>query len=291
MRFVLAACVLLALAAPARAAAPVAIVAAENFYGDVARQIGGAEVHVTSILSNPDQDPHMFEASPAVGRALAGARIVVQNGIDYDPWMAKLLAATRGRDRTVITVAALTGHRTGDNPHVWYDLPTMRAYAIALTAALESADPGHAAQFRQRLADFDASLAPIEANIAALKSRLAGTQVTATEPVFGYMFAALGMRVRDMPFQMAVMNDTEPGAADVAAMETDLKTRTVKLLIYNAQATDPMAMRMEKLARAAGVPVVGAMETEPPGKTWQQWMTDELAAVARALPAPPTLPQ
>ena len=281
---VLAFSALLAVAAPSRAAAPIAIVAAENVYGDVARQIGGAAVQVTSILNSPDQDPHMFEASPAVGRALAGARIAVQNGIDYDPWMAKLLAATRGQGRAVITVAALTGHKAGDNPHVWYDIATMRAYAAALAAALERADPAQAAQFRARRAAFDASLRPIESQIAALRARLAGTKVTATEPVFGYMFAALGMPVRNMAFQMAVMNNTEPGMADVAAMEGDLKTHAVRLLIYNAQASDPIAMRMERLAREAGVPIVGAMETEPPGKIWQQWMTDELDAVARALP-------
>jgi len=280
----LLACTLLALAPAARAAAPVAVVAAENFYGDVAQQIGGAAVRVTSILSNPDEDPHLFEASPAVGRALAGARIVVESGIDYDPWMEKLLAATGGKDRTVITVAALTGHKSGDNPHVWYDVATMRAYADALTEALAKADPTHGAHYRKQLALFTASLRPIESKIADLKARLAGTPVTATEPVFGYMFDALGMQVRNMPFQMAVMNNTEPGAGDVAAMESDLKTHTVKLLVYNSQASDPVAERMEKLARSSGVPIVGATETEPPGKTYQTWMMGELDAVARALP-------
>lgn len=280
----LAAFVLLAAAMQARAAAPVAVVAAENVYGDVARQIGGDAVRVTSILSSPDQDPHMFEASPSVARALAGARIAVLNGIGYDPWMAKLLAATRAPGRTVITVAALTGHRPGDNPHVWYDLPTMRAYAGALATALESADPAHAADFRNRLAEFDASLRPVADRIAVLRSRLAGTPVTATEPVFGYVFAALGLTVRNMAFQIAVMNDTEPGMTEVAAFERDLTTHAVRLLVYNAQATTPIAMRMAKLARKAHVPVVGVTETEPPRHSFQSWMLEELDAVARALP-------
>ncbi|HET9018203.1 MAG TPA: zinc ABC transporter substrate-binding protein [Acetobacteraceae bacterium] len=283
-RLLLAALLLLAASLPARAAAPVAVVAAESVYGDVARQIGGAAVRVTSILSNPDQDPHMFEASPSVARALAGARIAVMNGIGYDPWMAKLLAATRAPGRTVITVAALAGHRPGDNPHVWYDLPTMRAYADALARALEAADPAHAADFRNRLAEFDASLRPVADRIAALKSRLAGTPVTATEPVFGYVFAAIGLTVRNMAFQMAVMNDTEPAMRDVAAFERDLKTHAVRLLVYNSQASTPVAARMAKLARHAGVPVVGVTETEPPGRNFQSWMLEELDAVARALP-------
>ncbi len=275
---------LLSIAKTALAAGPVAIVAAENFYGDIAQQIGGADVAVKSILSNPDQDPHLFEVSPSVGRAVAAARIVVYNGIDYDPWMEKLLGAARGSGRTTIAVAGLTGHKTGDNPHVWYDQPTILAYAAALTEALAMTDPAHQAGYRQRLGEFQNSLGPIEAKIAAMKARLAGTPATATEPVFGYMFEALGMQVRNMPFQMAVMNGTEPSASDIAAFENDLRTHAVKLLIYNSQASDPTAERMEKLARASHVAVVGATETEPAGKKYQAWILGELDAIDRALP-------
>jgi len=286
MRKLLLAAALAALAispAPARAA-PIGIVAAENFYGDVAAQIGGPAVHVTSILSNPDEDPHLFEASPSVARAVAGARIVIESGIDYDPWMGALLAASHAPARQVIVVAALVGRKTGDNPHIWYDPKTMLALAHALEPVLAAADPAHAADYAARLARFEASIAPIEAQIAALRTRLAGTKVTATEPVFGYMFAALGMDVRNLSFQLAVMNNTEPSASDVAAFENDLRSRRVALLVYNAQASDPVAARMEAIAHQAGVPVVGASETEPPGMTYQAWMMSELDAVARALP-------
>ena len=269
---------------PARAAGPITIVAAENFYGDIAQQIGGPDVAVTSILSNPDQDPHLFEVSPSVGRAVSAARIVVYSGIDYDPWMEKLLSAARGSDRKTIVVAERTGHQTGDNPPVWYDQATIVAYAQALADALAATDPAHQAGYRQRLAAFQDSLKPIQARIAALKARLVGTPATATEPIFGYMFDALGMQVRNLPFQLAVMNNTEPSASDIAAFENDLKTHQVKLLIYNAQASDPTAERMEKLAKASHVPVVGATETEPPGKKYQAWMLSELDAVDRALP-------
>ena len=266
------------------AAQPIAVVAAENFYGDVARQVGGPDVTVTSILNNPDQDPHLFEVSPSVGRNVSAARIVIYNGIDYDPWMQTLLRAARSANRQAIVVAGLIGRKTGDNPHIWYDPATMLALAKTLSTVLTADDPAHAAAYQQRLQRFVASMQPIEAKIAALRQRLAGTPVTATEPVFGYMFAALGMRVRDLPFQMAVMNNTEPGASDVAAFENDLKTHQVKLLVYNSQATDPIATRMEKLARASHIPVVGATETEPPGMTYQAWMLGELDAVDRALP-------
>jgi zinc/manganese transport system substrate-binding protein len=275
---------LLALPTLACAAGPINVVAAENFYGDVAQQIGGPQVKVTSILSNPDQDPHLFEASPSVARAIAAARIVVYSGIDYDPWMAKLLGAGKATDRKVIVVADLVGRKPGDNPHIWYDPAVMPAFAGAFADELAIADPAHQADTRERLARFRQSMQAIHIKIAALRERLAGTPVTATESVFGPMFAALGMLVRNMPFQMAVMNNTEPSASDVAAFENDLKGHQVRLLVTNSQASDPIAERMQKLARASHVPVVSATETEPAGKTYQAWILDELDALDRALP-------
>ncbi len=267
----------------APAAGPVFIVAAENFYGDVAQQIGGADVRVTSILSNPDEDPHLFEASPSVGRAVSDAKIVVYSGIDYDPWMEKLLAAAKSADRQIIVVANLRGHRSGDNPHVWYDVETMLAFAKILADKLSGIDPAGKAAYVKRLEAFQRSVRPISGKIAMLHQRLAGTPVTATEPVFGYMLNTLGMSVRNQSFQLAVMNNTEPSASDVAAFENDLKEHRVKLLIYNGQASDPVAERMLKFAKSSGIPVVAVTETEPPGKNYQAWMMSELDAVDQAL--------
>jgi len=269
---------------PAMAAEPTHVVAAENFYGELAKQIGGSSVKVTSILSNPDQDPHLFEASPSVARNLSDAQIVIYNGIDYDPWMADLLSASKAPDRKAIVVADLVGKKPGDNPHIWYDPATMAAAAQAIKDALAAADPANKAQYEKNLTAFDNSLKPIKDQIAKLRKRSEGVPATATEPVFGYMFEALGMEVRNGPFQMAVMNDTEPSASQVAAFEDDLKNHKVKMLIYNSQATDPLAERMLKLAKESNVPVVGANETQPPGSTYQEWMTEELDAVGKALP-------
>jgi zinc/manganese transport system substrate-binding protein len=280
----LVALVLLAVPAWAQEQHSTSIVAAENFYGDLARQIGGNAVRVTSILTSPDQDPHLFEVSPAVGRAVADARIVIYNGINYDPWMAKLVGATHAAERHVIVVADLVGRKAGDNPHLWYDPATMLAAARALADALAAEDPGHQADYQQRVAAFEASLQPMREKVTALRRRLAGTPATATEPVFGAMFAALGMEVRNQRFQLAVMNDTEPSAGDIAAFEKDLRTHAVKLLVTNSQASDRIAMRMERLARASHIPIVRVAETEPPFKTYQSWMTDVLDAVDRALP-------
>jgi zinc/manganese transport system substrate-binding protein len=266
------------------AAGPVNIVAAENFYGDVARQIGGSAVKVTSVLSNPDEDPHLFETSPSVARTTSAARVIIYNGIDYDPWMEKLVGAAKAADRKIIVVAELVGRKTGDNPHIWYDPATMLALAKVLADELSGIDPAHQADYQKRRELFEQSLQPIQARITTLRARLVGTPVTATEPVFGYMFAALGMNVRNMSFQMAVMNNTEPSVSDVAAFEDDLKAHRVRLLVYNNQASDPVAERMEKLAKASHVAVVGATETEPAGKNYQAWMMSELDAVDRALP-------
>ena len=276
---------LLSLGAPGTAnASAISVVAAENFYGDIARQLGGPGVAVTSILANPDQDPHLFEISPSTARALSAAQVVIYNGIDYDPWMRRMLAATRAPARQVIVVSSLTGQRPGDNPHIWYQPATMALLAGALAARYAALDPVHARLYAQSLAHFQASLAPVLARIADLRRRLHGIQVTATEPVFGYLFEALGMVSRNQGFQLAVMNETEVSASDLAAFETDLRSRRVRLLVFNSQASDTVADRMRAIAIASGVPAIGVTETEPAGTTYQAWIMRELDALDRAVP-------
>jgi zinc/manganese transport system substrate-binding protein len=267
--------------------APVRIVAAENFYGDVARQVAGPRAAITSIMSNPDADPHLFEASPSTARAIAGAEIVVYNGAGYDPWMDDLLAADPAGRRVRIVAGALTHRRAGANPHIWYDPATMPAVARAISGALIGADPAGRAGYEARLAAFLASLTPLDARVAAMRARFNGAPVAATEPVFGYMAAALGLAMRDERFQLAVMNDTEPSAADTAAFEQDLRGHAVRVLLYNAQASDTAAARLMRLAKAAGIPVVGVTETEPARTSYQAWMLAQLDALQAALEKSP----
>lgn len=275
-----------AIAVPAQAAGPIQIVAAENFYGGIATAIGGGHVAVTAILSNPDQDPHLFEVSPSVARAVAAARLVVANGANYDPWVARLLAANSSPDRQVIFAADVTGHKSGDNPHLWYDPATMPAVAAAIAAKLATIDPAGKTDYEANLASVDADLKKVADKAATIKARFAGAPVTATEPVFGYMAAALGLTMRNETFQTAVMNDTEPSARDTAAMEADLKTHAVKVFFYNSQVTDPLTDRLLSLAHKAGVPVVGVSETQPAGKSFADWMLGELDATEKALAGP-----
>jgi zinc/manganese transport system substrate-binding protein len=266
--------------------APLAVVAAENFYGDVARQIGGDRVAVVSVMSNPDQDPHLFETTPSTVRQIADARIVIANGVDYDPWMDKLLGAAPHPGRIVIQVAKLVDKKADDNPHLWYDPPTMPAAAKAMANAFGVADPAHKADYEARLATFLASLQPVNDKIAAIKAKFAGASVTASEPVFGYMAASLDLKMRNEKFQLAIMNDTEPSARDVAAFEDDLKHHKVKVMFFNKQASDKAVERLVGLARKSRIPVVGVTETMPSGATFQQWMLNELNDTERALQGP-----
>ena len=272
-----------AAAAAAARAEPIAIVAAERVYGDLARQIGGGNVAVTSVIASAEQDPHEFEPSPAVARAVAGARLVLYNGAGYDAWMERLLSAAPSPGREAIDAAKLSGRKPGDNPHVWYDVATISALATALAAKLSAIDAVHRPAYADGLATFDASLSPLRAKIAALRARYAGTSVIATEPVFQYMAEALGLTMRNAAFQRAVMNATEPGARSIAAFEDDLRRHTVKALLYNTQTGAAVAQRMRDVADRAGVPVVAITETQPPGKTYPQWMLAQLEALERAL--------
>jgi zinc/manganese transport system substrate-binding protein len=278
---------LLAQAVPVRAAeGQIAVVAAENFYGDIARQIGGDRVAVVSIMNNPEQDPHLFETTPGIVRQIAAAQIVILNGANYDSWMDKLLAAGSRRDRIVVNAARLTGYKAGDNPHLWYDPATMPAVAAGIADALAKADAAHASDYSARLKIVLAALDQVAQRVAQLKAKHGGTPVTATEPVFGPMARALGLTMRNERFQLAMMNDTEPSARDVAAFESDLKERKVRLLIYNSQVSDKLTERLRNIAKRAKVPMIGVTETMPANVRFQDWLLGELDVLDKALSEP-----
>jgi len=269
-----------ALSAGAQTPTPISIVAAENFYGDVAWQIAGSSAQVVSILSNPNQDPHEFQTDAKTAKAVADADIVIYSGIGYDDWMGKLLGAQGKPTRVVINVSSLIGAKDGDNPHIWYDPKTMPALAAKLGEILHA---------QAAAANFTASMAPELNKIAELKSKCAGMTVTATEPVFGYMAAALGFNMVNYQFQIAVMNDTEPSFQQTADYEKSLTSHAVKILFYNSQVTDPVTQRMQTLAKNNNIPIVGVTETQPlEAKSYQDWMLNELNGVEAALKQMPT---
>jgi len=255
------------------------IVAAENFYGGVAGQIAGQSATVTSILSNPNQDPHEFQTDASTAKAVEGADIIIYSGIGYDDWMQKLLGLDGKPGRTVICVADLIGAKAGDNPHIWYDPRTMPALAEKLGEILKAPE---------KAAAFEKSMAAVTAEIAKIKAAHAGTPVTATEPVFGYMAGALGFTMLNYNFQIAVMNDTEPSFKDTADYENSLRSGEVKMLFYNSQVSDPVTARMQSIAKENHIPVVGITETEPPDSgSYVAWMVSELQDVEKGFAGSP----
>lgn len=255
----------------------------ESQYADVISQVAGPRVRVRAILTDPNTDPHEFEASPAIARRIASASLVIENGLGYDPWVDRILAASPG-PRTVINVQRLLGLPAAANPHVWYDPRTMPAVAAAVAAALATREPARAADFRARARAFDASLAPWREALEALKRRYRGVAVAVTEPVANDMLEAAGCAIlTPYALQMAVMNGTDPAPQDVAAQEALLTGHRVKVLIYNRQVTDPLTASFVELARRNGIPVVGVYETMPAGYHYQSWMLAEVTALEQAL--------
>jgi zinc/manganese transport system substrate-binding protein len=261
------------------------VVAAENFWGNITAQIGGHDVAVTSLITSPNADPHLFETDAQDAADLARAQVVVENGAGYDSWMRSLLAADPGH-RTVVTAATVL-HVTGSdpNPHLWYDIPKVPAVAAAIAAALTKAAPAESAAFQANLATFDASLAPLHATLATIKTHFHGVGVAYTERVPGYALAVAGLAVKTPPgFARAIEDGVDPGPADTVAMQQLLENHDVNVLLYNSQTVTPVTTQIRTLARQHGIPVVGVSETMPAGvATYQQWQQRQLSALLHAL--------
>ena len=272
-------------ATPVEAGAPLAVLGTENFYADLLTQIGGSRVVATSLLNDPNADPHAFETSPQSAATVADARLVIVNGLGYDAFMDKLLAASPDPRRVVINVQQLLGVADDVNVHIWYDPATMPAVAAAATAALSQLEPANASYFAAREQAYLASLAPITDRIAALKARDAGLPIAFTEDVAGYLTNAIGLDLRTpVGFMKAIEEGTDPAPADVAA-ERDLFTaKVVRVLVYNSQVVSPTTQQIHDLAQANGIPIVGVAETIPPEyHTYAEWQLAQLDALGQAL--------
>jgi len=261
-------------------------IGAENEYANVLSQIGGRYVHVSSILNNPNTDPHTFEASPSVASEVSAATLIVQNGVGYDTFMNKIEAASPNASRKVIVVQNLLGLPDNTpNPHLWYDPRTMPAAAKAMASDLSALQPSHKAYFDANLARFDASLAPWFSAIAQFKARYAGTPVAVTEPVADYLLQAMGMNIRTpFVFQADIMNGVDPSPQDITLEDGFFTGHRVKVFCYNQQVVDALTTSIRMTALRAGVPVVGVYETMPtPGYDYQSWMLAEIHAIEKAI--------
>jgi zinc/manganese transport system substrate-binding protein len=264
----------------------IAVVAAENEYGNVAAQIGGKDVSVASIESNPNTDPHTYEVSPSVAQEISSADLVIQNGIGYDAYMSKIESASSNPARKVINVQHLLGlPDSTPNPHLWYDPATMPKVADALAADFAALKPADATIFQTNAATFIQSLQPWVQALADFKTKYAGAPVATTEPVADYMLQAAGAdNLTPFRFQLNVMNGVDPSPQDVSLQTGLLTQHKVKVLVYNLQVTDTLTQSFIAEARSAGVPVVGVYETMPaPGFTYQSWMLAEVNALQKAV--------
>ena len=261
------------------------VVASTNVYGDIARQIGGSRVSVTSVLSDPNADPHLFEPGTANGLAVSRARVVIQNGLDYDSFMSRLERSAPSDNRTVVTIGDVLGiHGQDANPHLWYDVPRLDRMAGSIAAALERADPRNASAYRAGLSRFEHSLDPLRREVATIRSRHPGAPVGYTEPVPGYLVTAAGLHnLAPEDFTRPLEQGTEPTPAAVSAMNELVAKHRIRALLYNSQAVSPITGRLRNAARSAGIPVVPVTETLPPGLTFQQWQLRQAKALAIAL--------
>ncbi|MGH8317452.1 MAG: metal ABC transporter solute-binding protein, Zn/Mn family [Steroidobacteraceae bacterium] len=270
----------------ALAAATLRAVGVESEYADVIAQIGGRYVRVRAIETDPNTDPHSFEASPAIARQIASADLIVRNGVGYDAWVERIISAAPSGKRREIDVQRLLGLPDSTaNPHLWYDPKTMPVVANAVAADLSILDPPEAAYFHANARQFEASLAPWRKAIASFKAQYGGTRVAVTEPVANYLLEAAGCDIAT-PFslQTAIMNGTDPAPQDVAMEDALLRGHEVKVLVYNRQVTDTLTESFLDLARRSGIPVVGVYETLPtPGYHYQSWMRAEVMALRKAM--------
>jgi zinc/manganese transport system substrate-binding protein len=284
-----AAAVLLAAAcssASASSSGKIDAVGAENEYANVIGQIGGKYVQVSAIESNPNTDPHSFEASPSVAEQVSSAQLVVQNGLGYDSYMNKIEQASASTKRKVIDVQSLL--RLPDstpNPHLWYDPATMPAVAKAVAADLATLQPKHAAYFQANLRAFDRSLQPWYQALARFKAAYPNTPVAVTEPVGDYMLQAAGAKIlTPFRFQADIMNGVDPAPQDISLQSSFFTSHAVKVFVYNQQVTDSLTESFLTEAHSHGIPVVGVYETMPvPGYDYQSWMLAEVNALQRAL--------
>jgi zinc/manganese transport system substrate-binding protein len=268
---------------PTKGARVVQVVASANTWGDIARQIGGRHASVSSIISDPNADPHLYSSDPRDAARLARANLVVLNGAGYDDWARKLLGASPSSSRHELTIADAL-KPTASNPHLWYDVPRLPDAARAIADALAAEDPKDAPYFRANASRFVESLQPLLHTIATIESRHPGAPVAYTESVPGYLLDAAGLKVQTpTSFARAIEGGNEPSPGDTQRMNDLISKRNVDALLYNAQTVTPVTKRLRALAARSGVPVVPVTETLPHGLTFQRWQLDQARALLAAL--------
>jgi zinc/manganese transport system substrate-binding protein len=262
------------------------VVASTNVWGDIAKQIGGDHVNVTSIMSDPNADPHEFEADAKTAAAVGSAQFVVENGLGYDDFMDKLISASPKTDRVVLNAAdAMKISGEDANPHIWYDIAKVPDVASAISDQLGKLDPADATTYTTNAKSFTDSLTPINAAIAAIKAKDSGAPVGYTERVPGYLVDAASLKLATPPtFAQSIEDGNDPSPADNAAMNAAITNKAIRVLLYNGQVTSPATEAVKALAQKNNVPVVGVTETLPSSdKDFQDWQLRQVTEMTTAL--------
>jgi zinc/manganese transport system substrate-binding protein len=271
-------------ASPGRS--PLQVVAAENFWGSIAAQLGGDRVHVTSIITSPATDPHDYEPTAADARTMAGAQLVIVNGIGYDPWASKLLAANPVDGRVVVTIGDLVGIKPGGNPHRWYSPSGVQKVIAEIVRDYTKLDPSNAGYFAQQQARLETrGLAQYKRLIATIKRKYHGVPVGASESIFAPLAEALGLKLLTPPsFLKAISEGTEPTAADKTAIDHQIAAGQIKVWVFNSQNSTPDVQRITDAARKRRIPVATITETlTPASASFEAWQSHQLEALAAAL--------
>jgi zinc/manganese transport system substrate-binding protein len=266
--------------------ATIQVVAAENFWGSLAEQLGGEHVHVRSIIDNPDADPHGYEATAADGRDIAAARYVIVNGVGYDSWATKLVAANPSSQRIVLTVGDLVGVKDGGNPHRWYSPPNVRQVIDQITADFTKLDPANASFFaRQHDSVVNTKLKDYFGLIEQIKAAYGGTPVGASESIFLLLAEPTGLKLlTPESFLDAITEGGDVTAADKAAIDNQIKNKLIKAYVYNSQNATPDIQAQVNAAKTAGIPVTTITETlTPAGASFQDWQVTQLKELQQAL--------
>jgi zinc/manganese transport system substrate-binding protein len=264
----------------------VAVAASINAWGSILAQLGGAHAHETSIITNPDTDPHDYEPTPADGRTIASAALFVENGIGYDPWAAKSIAASPDPNRVVLDVGQLVGLAEGGNPHRWYSPADVEKVADAITADLKKIDPGDGAYFDAQRQSFEnTGLVRYHQLIATIKAQYAGTPVGASESIFAPLADALGLNLVTPPsFLKDISEGTDPSAADKATIDKQISGHQIKAYVFNSQNSTPDVAAQVDEAKKVGIPVSTVTETlSPAGASFQDWQSAQLQNLQTAL--------
>jgi len=264
----------------------VQVVAAENSWGSIASQLGGVHAQVTSIITNPNTDPHDYEPTAADGRTIAEAQYVIDNGVGYDPWVPKLIAANQTAGQKVLDVGELIGLKDGDNPHRWYFPDDVQRVIEQVTADYKKLDPGDAAYFDRRQQQFESTgLAPYHQLIAEIRARYAGTPVGASESIFEGIAQATGLNlVTPHRYLKAISQGTDPTAADKSTVDAQINDARIKVWVFNSQNSTPDIQALTTEAEHHHIPVTTITETlSPAGDTFQAWQSAQLQNLENAL--------